>query len=248
MAGENVYTHETFWWAFTKDLATARCKVLLHSGFISQYRIRELEPILEELLNIDVTVCAFVQNPRAMNKSGLTADESRELKYFNSCVEMLRKIGVHVTIRTKRHEKIGIIDDRILWEGSLNPLSHFDTAERMRRFADTEEAKAAIELHGLKCTVCLENYAQYAGGTSVIRLGALFKKRRKNLRMSQRELANRSSVNHMQIGRFEKGAESVSLSVLFRLAEELDVEIIPVPKELIPSVTRLLRQNELNWS
>lgn len=114
----------------------------------------------------------------------------------------------------------------------------------MRRFADAEEAKAAIELHQLKCTVCLDNYAQYAGGVSMEGLGKLFKRHRKNLRISQRKLAKRSGVNRVQVSRFEKGAETISLPALCRLADQLDMELIPVPKALIPSVTRLLRQND----
>jgi hypothetical protein len=48
-------------------------------------------------------------------------------------VSQLQSIGVTVIQRSKTHQKIAIIDDRICWEGSLNLLSHSDTLEHMRR-------------------------------------------------------------------------------------------------------------------
>lgn len=48
-------------------------------------------------------------------------------------VRALRDLGVAVDLRARMHEKIAILDRRILWHGSLNILSHRDTLESMLR-------------------------------------------------------------------------------------------------------------------
>ncbi|HHW28223.1 MAG TPA: hypothetical protein GXX21_01505 [Syntrophomonadaceae bacterium] len=64
------------------------------------------------------------------------------------------------------HQKIAIIDGKVVWEGSLNILSHIDGREQMRRIAEQETAKEIIRLLELDqseaegterfCPVCLE--------------------------------------------------------------------------------------------
>jgi hypothetical protein len=47
------------------------------------------------------------------------------------------------------HQKVAIMDSAIAWEGSLNILSHKDTAEHMRRFegnSTIEEIMRNLEL------------------------------------------------------------------------------------------------------
>src|SRR5690606_14572480 len=68
---------------------------------------------------------------------GDTAGEVREL------VQALRGLGVAVDLRARMHEKIAILDERILWHGSLNILSHRDTHESMLRI---ESAGACSQL------------------------------------------------------------------------------------------------------
>jgi hypothetical protein len=45
----------------------------------------------------------------------------------------LRAAGCEIELRPGMHEKIVIVDGRVLWEGSLNLLSHRNTTEVMRR-------------------------------------------------------------------------------------------------------------------
>jgi hypothetical protein len=48
------------------------------------------------------------------------------------------------------HEKIGVIDNQILWHGSLNILSHNDTRESMLRFDSPELVQEVLTDLGLK--------------------------------------------------------------------------------------------------
>ena len=57
-------------------------------------------------------------------------------KYIDQAYESvqdMQSIGITVLYTVKHHRKIAIIDDDILWEGSLNILSQSDSCELMRR-------------------------------------------------------------------------------------------------------------------
>jgi len=64
-------------------------------------------------------------------------------KQSEDVIADLRSIGVKVIPRyqSKKHFKTAIMDNRILWDGSLNILSHRNTEEHMWRF----EGSSAID-------------------------------------------------------------------------------------------------------
>lgn len=63
----------------------------------------------------------------AGNQGGVLEEGLQEL------IADIRELGVVVDLRTSMHEKFAIIDNTILWHGSLNILSHRDTSESMLR-------------------------------------------------------------------------------------------------------------------
>jgi len=62
-------------------------------------------------------------------------DEARQI------IQLFEDKNIKVVQREKMHQKIAIIDGHILWEGSLNILSHRDAGEHMRRI----EGKSAVD-------------------------------------------------------------------------------------------------------
>ena len=64
--------------------------------------------------------------------------------------------------------------------------------------------------------------------------------RRLTLGLSQAEAARRSGIQQRQVSLFERGGD-VTLSTLLKLAQALDVELIPVPREDMGKVESLLK-------
>lgn len=64
--------------------------------------------------------------------------------------------------------------------------------------------------------------------------------RRLALGLSQIEAARRSGIQQRQVSTFERGGD-VTLSTLSKLAQALDVELIPVPREDVAKVESLLK-------
>jgi len=64
--------------------------------------------------------------------------------------------------------------------------------------------------------------------------------RRLALGLSQIEAARRSGIQQRQVSLFERGGD-VTLSTLLKLAQALDVELLPVPREDTAKVESLLK-------
>lgn len=64
--------------------------------------------------------------------------------------------------------------------------------------------------------------------------------RRLALGLSQIEVARRSGIQQRQVSLFERGGD-VTLSTLLKLAQALDVELLPVPREHIAKLESLLK-------
>jgi hypothetical protein len=65
-------------------------------------------------------------------------------------IDQLRSMGCKVMEKRSMHQKIAIIDTDIVWEGSLNILSHQDSGEQMRRFEGKDSPEEIIKDLGLE--------------------------------------------------------------------------------------------------
>jgi ssDNA-binding Zn-finger/Zn-ribbon topoisomerase 1 len=119
------FTEGTFYPAFLKDLARARESIVIFSPFATGDGTARWVDSLRAALARGVRVRILTRPPQEFG--GGSSDEVTEL------VGALRAVGIAVDLRARMHEKIAIIDGRILWHGSLNILSHRDTHESMLR-------------------------------------------------------------------------------------------------------------------
>jgi len=83
----------------------------------------------------------------------------KEIPQYQFLEKTLEEWGVIVVHKQRMHEKLIFIDDTILWEGSLNPLSHSDTAEHMER----RVSKKVVQEYE-KTLRMRELLQEYAGG------------------------------------------------------------------------------------
>ena len=126
------HNDKDFWPAFLHDLKAASSSVTLYSPFTGVTRVSRLTDLFQAFLSRKVEVRVHCQPPL---EQGTNLAEQAKI-----VIEKLKHLGVQVIERKGMHQKIAIIDDRIVWEGSLNVLSHRDTGEQMRRFEGAELA------------------------------------------------------------------------------------------------------------
>jgi hypothetical protein len=119
------FTEGTFYPAFSADIRRAENSIVIFSPFATGSGTARWVDTLRAAVNRGAHVHIVTLPPEEFG--GGNAAEVAEL------IRDLRSIGVTVDLRRNMHEKIAMIDGRILWHGSLNILSHNKTSESMLR-------------------------------------------------------------------------------------------------------------------
>jgi phosphatidylserine/phosphatidylglycerophosphate/cardiolipin synthase-like enzyme len=125
MISSSLFNQDTFYKAFIKDLKSAQHTVVIESPFITMRRVNKFALILEKLMERGVRV---IINTKPF-------EEHNSLLYDQvvDAICKMQGLGIEVYMTIGHHRKLAIIDDDILWEGSLNILSQNDSCEIMRR-------------------------------------------------------------------------------------------------------------------
>ena len=131
-----LYDQNSFYKAFVKDIGAANYRVVIESPFITSNRLSYLLPMLESLVRRGVRVTVNTK-PTEENDS-LLADMA------TNGISCLQDIGVTVLLTSGHHRKLAVIDNDILWEGSLNILSQNESCEIMRRIDSSQVVKETI--------------------------------------------------------------------------------------------------------
>lgn len=111
----------SFYETFTARLAEARHSVWLWSPWVAR-RVRAILPALKEAVARGVRVTVFVRDP---------SDSLQQKERFADCLAELRSIVPAVIEVNDMHQKIVVIDERLVMLGSLNVLSQHRTREVM---------------------------------------------------------------------------------------------------------------------
>jgi hypothetical protein len=105
------------------DIARARSSIDIYCAFLSPYAVRRWlrRLALRVADGVRVTVHTRLHEP-----------STREAEL----VRELEGAGCRVTARERMHEKVMILDDTVLWHGSLNLLAHHGSTDLMMRITD----------------------------------------------------------------------------------------------------------------
>lgn len=117
-----------FYPSFIKDIKSCKQKLVIESPFITNKRLDTLLPILENLNTKRVHIIIHTRDPIE------TDDEYRRNEVYRA-VSRLQHIGIRVMYTKGLHRKVAIIDQSVLYEGSLNILSQNESVEIMRRIS-----------------------------------------------------------------------------------------------------------------
>ena len=120
-----MFNEGTFYPAFAHDLQAVSRSLVLFSPYLTARGVGRWVDYFRAAVQRGVSV-RIVTRPAA-EFGGASNEESAE------AIAGLRALGVVVDLRARMHEKIALIDDRVIWGGSLNVLSHRDTSEFMLR-------------------------------------------------------------------------------------------------------------------
>lgn len=136
LRGSKLFDERSFYTVFTDDLRNCREQAIIESPFITSRRVKSLLPTLRKLRQQGVNVIINTRDPKEH-------DEPWRLQAIEA-IGRLQELGVTVLYTGGHHRKLAILDERILWEGSLNILSQSASCEIMRRTESKEMAQQMI--------------------------------------------------------------------------------------------------------
>jgi AAA domain/Topoisomerase DNA binding C4 zinc finger/PLD-like domain len=115
------------------DIASAKMGIAIWSAFVTPQRVAQFGELFRQKASEGVPVRCVVRPP--WNNGSIDEQLGGE------AIDALERLGCVVDTRLYMHEKAIVVDDRTVWFGSLNPLSHAgNTGEMMARFEGREAA------------------------------------------------------------------------------------------------------------
>ena len=122
----HLYDEKTFYRTFLQDLRNAKRNIVIESPYLTERRVNYFMPLLRQLRKRKVSIRVNTRHPD-LHSLLMQAQAEKALRILVS-----NRIQVY-TYDDQRHWKLAAIDRSILWEGSLNILSHSKSREIMRR-------------------------------------------------------------------------------------------------------------------
>lgn len=145
------YSGEGFYKTFESDLKSTKSKVFLASPFTTESGTSRWMQIFRDLRANDVEIVAFTK-PISEKDSGTNSEKIHE--ELGQVFKELRPVS-------KMHEKLAVFDQRVVWLGSLNILSHKNSTEIMVRIDSPDFAVSLLnEYQNQRPTSSRNNYTR----------------------------------------------------------------------------------------
>jgi len=124
---------DAFYEYLMADISAAERRLVMYSPFITRDRLAIMGSQLQAAAERGVSVYVVTKTRQERGQ--------REQSTYSDLEDALEKWSVTVIHKQRMHEKLVFIDDRIVWTGSLNPLSFSNTQEVMERRISRELVK-----------------------------------------------------------------------------------------------------------
>jgi hypothetical protein len=137
---EEGYTLETlneeaFFGRFTRDINASATSIFALAPYFGEYRWPKIQPLFNTALKRGVKV-TIITPPLA---------EAQNKSYVENVIKNLRNLGAVVVSASGLHGKDVIIDERIVYTGSMNWSSHRGRLEVIHRIDAPQYAKQCLE-------------------------------------------------------------------------------------------------------
>jgi hypothetical protein len=140
-AASSLWTEDGFHSGLRRDLENSKRYAIIMSPFITRERLQTYVDLLRAKVEQGIKLEVITRPPYQQGMSDKN-DIEKMLSY-------LAQISIKVTQKPSMHQKVIVIDGRVVWFGSLNPLSHRNTRELMFRLENEDFTKQVMEECGL---------------------------------------------------------------------------------------------------
>lgn len=133
LSDSKLFTKEDYKSDFEKDILSASSKIVISANYLSKAEVQNFILLASSLITKGVNVFVFVTKSK---------DESKQKK-LTLCKKLLKDVGIKVFEKEELCQKVSVIDEKILWYGSVNFLGYTENKECCMRIM---EPKIASEI------------------------------------------------------------------------------------------------------
>jgi phosphatidylserine/phosphatidylglycerophosphate/cardiolipin synthase-like enzyme len=130
-----IFNKDSFLPVFSNDIAGTRKEILIVSPFVRKTRATQMIQHLEIAVDKGVRAIAVTRPAEAF--------KAKDRSALERALEILKENGISVVFRSNIHQKFAVMDQKIVWYGSINLLSYGSAQESIMRI---ESANIANEL------------------------------------------------------------------------------------------------------
>ncbi|HEX2768985.1 MAG TPA: topoisomerase DNA-binding C4 zinc finger domain-containing protein [Geobacteraceae bacterium] len=105
------------------DFERSKKSIAIYSGFVTEQRVATYESMFRQKRSEGVSIRCVTRPPK--HNGSIPVEQGK------AALDGLERLGCVVDTRGEIHEKVVIIDDEILWHGSLNALSHTNRTDEV---------------------------------------------------------------------------------------------------------------------
>jgi len=127
-----IFGKNNFWPVYSNDLLTATREVFIVSPFVTKSRVENAMQYLNAVISNQVKVTVMTRPVGDFTGKNCVA--------VQSALDLLSSVSVNVIFKSNIHQKFAIIDQRIVWYGSINLLSFGNAEESIMRLENSNIA------------------------------------------------------------------------------------------------------------
>ena len=132
-----IYDGKTFYPVFCRDVEITQNEILIVSPFMRKARLTQMLKMLSLLIMNKVAVTVVTRPPEDFK------DKNKQIVI--ECSEQLKQYGIKVIYKSDFHQKFAIIDQSVVWYGSVNFLSFGTHEESIMRFENSDVAHQLMD-------------------------------------------------------------------------------------------------------
>ncbi len=132
-----IYNRENFLPVFSNDMLSAKKEILIVSPYVKKRRVMQMAQHID---------AAFRNSVRVIVITRPIADfKEKEQSAIAAALDILKDMGIKVIFKSNIHQKFAIMDQKILWYGSINLLSFGESEESIMRLDSYNIANELIK-------------------------------------------------------------------------------------------------------
>lgn len=132
-----IFNNNNFLSVFQNDILSAKDEIVIVSPYIGKRRLPQMLTVMSAAISNGAKV-SFVIRPESDYKE-------KDRPAVKEMAELVKKAGINLIFRENIHQKFAVIDQRVVWYGSINLLSFGSSEESIMRLESLNIANELAE-------------------------------------------------------------------------------------------------------